>query len=191
MTIRCFIAIELNDAAHRALERIQSRLRTEGLNDRSINWVRPENIHLTLKFLGDVTDADINSVCQAVSATAVEFLPFDFEIGSIGCFPPGGPARVLWAGVMAGADLIEPLQKKLDERLHELGYPLENRRFSPHMTMARIKNSQVGYAVREVVEQFSVPMIKSQSVERLTVFQSELSRGGPTYTALHHADGRG
>jgi RNA 2',3'-cyclic 3'-phosphodiesterase len=189
MAIRCFIAIELDESTQRELGKIQSRLRDEaGLKDRSINWVRPENIHLTLKFLGEVDDADIPLVCEAASSAAGEFLPFEFEIGSVGCFPPGGSARVLWAAVTAGEEQIVPIHRKLDELLHKLGFPLEGRRFAAHLTLARIKNIRVGHEVREGLEGFTIPKVIVQSVSTLTVFQSVLSRGGPTYTAMHHAE---
>ena len=148
MSIRCFIAIELDEAVRKELDRLQNRLQRR-LNslDTSIKWVRPENIHLTLKFLGDVQDDVIADICSAVSMAVAGVVPFDFELANCGCFPPGGSARVLWTGITDGSKELQSLQTAVENHLEMLDFPPEGRKFTPHLTLARIKNAKTGLTV--------------------------------------------
>ncbi len=167
---------------------LQRQLRSQHrLDDASIKWVRPDSIHLTLKFLGDVEDRRINEVCTAVSQTADRFEAFDFHVAGAGSFPPGGAARVVWAGITDGAEDLQALADAIDHACHELGFPLEGRKFSSHITLARVKNFAVGHQARQAAESIGPLDIGVQGVSSITVFQSVLERGGPTYTAMHHA----
>lgn len=187
MSIRCFIAVELDSGIGRALHRVQDRFRRKLGNETSgIRWVQPERIHLTLKFLGDVDDTIIMKVCAVVDAAVKGVEPFDIEIADVGCFPPDGAARVLWVGVTAGSELLCSLQKKLDDELAELGFAPERRKFSAHLTLARIKQVRMGHRISELVQSVEPVFLGSQAVSSLTVFQSELTRTGPIYTAMHH-----
>jgi len=188
MSIRCFIAIELDEAVRKELGRLQDRLRRRfDVLDTSVNWVRPENIHLTLKFLGDVQDNVIADICSAVSMAVVGTVPFDFEFANCGCFPPSGSARVLWTGITDGSKELQSLQTALENHLGMLGFPPEGRKFTPHLTLARIKNAKIGRTVQDAVKDIEPFVLARQNVWALTVFQSELTRTGPVYTALHHA----
>jgi len=188
MSIRCFIAVELDEGIRRGLAKLQSRLgRALGSNESMIKWVRPQNIHLTLKFLGEVDDHFLPDICAAVSEAAQTFAPFDFEVGNCGCFGSAGSARVLWVGIAGGNENLAALAQAVDDNLGVLDFPPERRKFSAHLTLARIRNVKIGRAVRAVVDDLAPFSLGSQNVTELTVFQSELSRSGPTYTALHHA----
>jgi len=189
MSIRCFIAIELGDEIHREITRLQERLRRDiRANERDVKWVRPENIHLTLKFLGEVPDSDIPDICQAVEKAVETFHPFKLDVAGCGCFPPRGAARVLWVGVSEGDTPLPDLQEAVASELEPLGHPPENRPFSAHLTLARIKTAPAGHLVSHTVDTLEMVRLGSQEVTALTVFQSELTRGGPMYTPLHHAD---
>lgn len=186
--MRCFIAVELDDAVQSALGRVQDRFRRDlGQNANSLKWVRPENIHLTLKFLGDVDDPLIPQVCTAVSGVAEQYEPFDFEIANPGCFGSADSARVLWVGIGAGHERLIPLAEAVDAAMNELGFAAEARRFSAHLTLARIRNVNLGRQVHQLVARSKPLRVGIQGVGQLTVFQSELSRAGPCYTAMHHA----
>lgn len=188
MAMRCFVAVELDRTLQRALAGAQDGLRRHlGSEGDAVKWVRPEQIHLTLKFLGDTEDRLIREVCVAVSEVAAEFDPFSFTVADVGCFPPRGAARVLWAGVGDGHEDLEAVQEMLEVRLADVGFALEARRFSAHLTLARIKLPRSGHAAREAVEAAGPEVFGVQAVERLVVFQSVLDRAGPTYTVLHHA----
>lgn len=188
MSMRCFAAIELDGAIQKKLGQLQGRFQREyRLRDPEIKWVRPGNIHLTLKFLGEVPDSQITQVCSAVSQAASQAKPFEIEIGDCGCFPPRGAARVMWVGVVAGIEPLAALQQELELSLIDLGFEPESRPFRGHLTLARIKNARVGHLVREVVEGVGPVSLGMQSAAEITVFQSQLARGGPTYIPLHHA----
>jgi len=189
MSIRCFIAVELDESVKTELGRLQKRLAKQLRGDEfGINWVKPERIHLTLKFLGDVDDTLIPEICSAVSEAAEHFSPFEIELSGLGCFPPNNrPARVLWAGITTGAETLGELAEAIDLNLGVLDFGPETRKFSPHLTLARIKQPNAGKSVRNLVEQSPVDIIAGQTVGEITVFQSELTRSGPIYTSLAHA----
>jgi len=188
MTIRCFIAIELDQDIRGELAQLQKHLRKKlPGNESSITWVNPDHIHLTLKFLGEVADPLVPEICAAVSAAAAQCAPFDIEIGNLGCFPPHRPARVLWVGIRNGQDDLAALAEAVDIYLSELDFPPENRKFSAHLTLARIKHENAGRATRNVVEKTDPFTFGSQSVTALTLFQSQLTPRGSIYTPLHYA----
>ena len=188
MSIRCFIAVELDQSVKTELGHLQKRLakHLRG-NEFGINWVKPERIHLTLKFLGDVDETLVPEICSAVSEAAEHFGPIEIELSGLGCFPPNDrPGRVLWCGITTGAETLGELAKAIDLNLGLLDFGPETRKFSPHLTLARIKQSNAGKAVRNLVETSPVEIIAGQTVGEITVFQSELTRSGPIYTSLAH-----
>ncbi|MCK5269950.1 MAG: RNA 2',3'-cyclic phosphodiesterase [Sedimentisphaerales bacterium] len=187
MSIRCFIAIELDEGIRGELGRLQDRLRRRlQVNDKAVKWVRPENVHLTLKFLGEVADRVIPDICSAVSEAAGEIAPFTFEVTDCGCFPRSGAARVLWVGVKQGKETLLQLQEMVELYLAEIGFPPEERRFSAHLTLGRIKNTEAGRLVHDAVAELEPIRLGCRDVSEITVFQSELTQSGPIYTPLHH-----
>jgi len=186
MSIRCFIAIELEEWLRKEIALLQDKLRRKlSIEDKSCKWVRPENIHLTLKFLGEVEDTLIAEICSGVVEAVQDFEPFEFEVADCGYFPPRGAARVLWIGVKEGQQELEKLQAEVDRSMEKLGFAPENRKFSAHLTLARIKNMQTGRKVSERVESLEPVSLGRQNVGEVTVFQSELTGKGPIYTALN------
>ncbi len=186
MSIRCFIAIELEEGIRKNISQLQSRLQKKMHHDSKIRWVKPHNIHLTLKFLGDVDDAAIAEVCAAVSQAAATNQPFDFEIGNCGCFGSGDSARVLWVDVTGGLAELGKLHDAVDSNLAETGFAPDRRKFNPHLTLARIRNAATGRNVRKIVEQLDPIILGVQNAWEITVVQSELTPAGPIYTPLHH-----
>ena len=188
MSIRCFVAAELDETIRKQIAQLQDRLRRKLPPDTtSLKWVKPENIHLTLKFLGEVDDNLIDDICTAVSETTRRFDSFDFEIADCGCFGSSSSARVLWVGVKEANDKLAELARAVDKALATLRFPRERRKFGGHLTLARIRSSKSGRLVRDVVQNLEPISLGSQNVSQLTVFQSDLTRSGPIYTPLHHA----
>ena len=188
MSIRSFIAIELDDAIATQLDKLCQRFRIQfGLDDQSIKWVRPDLIHLTLKFLGDVEDKLIPSLCEALTRTASQFKPFEFQIDTCGCFPPRGSARVLWAGLSENHQILQTLHQTLDTHLQAIGFAGESRPFTAHLTLARIKNSNTGRLAQNILKNIGPLTLPTQSVNHLTLFHSQLSKQGPQHTPMHHA----
>ena len=137
-TVRAFIAIELPANARRALAGLVEELRLARIP--GLRPARPEGIHLTLKFLGDVPLSRVEPVAVALESAARAHGPFVLTLGGTGVFPHGGVPRVLWAGIEGDLAALWALQGQVDDALAPLGFPKDLRAFSPHLTMARIRN---------------------------------------------------
>ena len=182
--MRCFVAIELPEEIRRRLGELQKRL---GKLDRFVRWVRPEQIHLTVKFLGEVADRRVPEVCAAAVTAAGAAESFEIEVSGTGCFPDRGWVRVLWAGIPELPPALLAVQQAMEQRYAELGFPKENRAFRPHLTLGRTREGASAAAVRAAVEREDAFVVGRFDVEALTVFQSVLKPTGPTYITLAHA----
>lgn len=183
--LRTFVAVELSPWVCQRAAKLIDRLRDSGA---PIRWVETGHLHLTLKFLGDVDELEIPQVCRAVAAAAAAHEAFTLDVAGAGAFPRVEQPRTIWLGVRHGAEPMIALQATLEERLGELGYPREARRFSPHVTLGRAKGQGRELAalierLREHADYEAGPC----EIEELVVFSSELTRQGPEYTALAHA----
>jgi 2'-5' RNA ligase len=182
--MRVFIAVDINEQIRKAIgdvqKRLQGRVKSSG---KSVKWVRPEVMHLTLKFLGEVDDGAITDVCKAVENVANGHKKFDLDIETVGCFG-GRSARVVWVGTGAGSEQLVRLAEDIDDVLGETGFAKETRRFTGHLTLCRIKNVRDGYELAEAVDGFGPFNAGTASIDAVTVYQSELTRAGPNYTAL-------
>lgn len=188
MSHRLFVAIELDKGAVKGLERFCDRLQTEyELDDRAIKWVKASSMHLTLKFLGDVDDREIPSVCNTLNQVVSQFDPFEFEIANCGCFPPKGAARIVWVGINKGQEDLKALAEAIDMACNEIGFTLENKPYRAHLTLARIKQAKLGFEAREAIEKVEPFSLANQSVGQVVLIDSTRSRNGPEYTSMHHA----
>ena len=180
--LRSFLALDPPDEVIREIGAIQSRLRK--LIEGDIRWVRPEGIHLTLKFFGDVFAADVVNIATVVEKAAEEERSFSLAIGGAGVFPDPHRPRVLWLGMNGDVERLLVFQKGLDQALHEIGFPREERPFRPHLTVARIKTSRglIGLArALEKNEEYSAGRFVASG---LSLIQSELTPRGAIYTKL-------
>ena len=192
---RTFIAIELSDGARSYLSRELRRL-AQALP--SLRWVDPDTLHLTLSFLGELDDEQLDNAVQAATDTAADAKPFTLHIGSLGTFGPPRSPRVIWSGVTGDIPRLLGLQKQLTARLAEQGFPPEDRPYAPHLTLARIKDAlsqQELVALQRLIPPTHARKHTSTrasdkgqntaiSVEHLSVMKSELLRDGPRYTCL-------
>ena len=182
--MRCFIAIEIDDEIRAELGNLQAELRKEADPGKgSVKWVEPKNIHLTLKFLGEVRDSEIVEICNITKDVADRHSRFQIELGGVGSFG-GRSARVVWVGATKGVELLEKIQQELETKLEEKGWPRENKRFSAHLTLCRIKNVKAGFRMAELAEQYKDYEIGTVNVDSINVYQSQLTRQGPIYTVL-------
>lgn len=184
--IRSFVALELPDSMHRQLrEQISSlrRLLPEG----SIRWVRPESIHLTLKFLGDISPERVEPITSMMQGIVSGYSPFDFQVGEFGCFPNRRRPRVLWVGVQEPSGLLAALQEDLERGFEALGFEPEKRAFHPHLTLGRL-HRRVGSselrAVSETLEQVEIGALGKVKVEAVNLMRSDLQPGGAVYSRL-------
>ena len=185
--IRTFIAVELSDDARVEAARLISRV--EKLELRGVRSVRPEGIHLTLRFLGDVDSDSVPRIISAVGAAAAQSQPFALTLGGVGAFPNAASARVLWVGVDGEMTRLSELHKNVESELSNVGFKRDRRRFNPHITLARIRD-RVSRADRrrlfETVSAVSHDRVRF-SVKTVTLFQTTLHPEGSIHTALYRA----
>jgi 2'-5' RNA ligase len=183
--MRLFLAVDLDDSVRHAMQEsaIALRQRLERLRDATrLTWVSPDRLHLTLLFLGEVSD----EVCADVAARltpALPLPPFDLRFGSVGMFPPNGRPRVLWLDVSEGREPLRALHAAVCGRLDGVPMEREGRAFSPHLTLARFREPGTmteRYALAEVPVRSCAPC----RIDHVTLYQSRLSPKGPTYAAL-------
>ena len=184
--IRTFVAIPLEEEMHRQLARLIDNLR-ESMPARAVRWVAPENIHLTLKFLGDVPPAQIDAITEALRRAASTATPFSFELVGFGCFPSARRPRVLWVGIRETSGSLQSLQEAVEKELGQLGFKREERGFSPHLTLGRVREEAPASAVREIgqlMEKLEFGVLGQQEVTSIHLFKSDLRPTGPIYTSL-------
>jgi len=189
ITLRTFIAIELDEDLLGHLVRVQDRLRTQ-VAPRSVRWVRPEGVHLTLKFLGDTLPDQVEAVKAALDRAASEVSPFTFSVGGVGCFPNTYRPRVVWVGLQEPTGTLSRLRDAVESHVAPLGFPAENRPFHPHLTLGRVQRHASKSEVREVgevVASAGVGALDEMRVTRVSYIKSDLRPSGAVYTILHEA----
>jgi 2'-5' RNA ligase len=183
--IRAFIAIDLPAPLQTALDRTTVELR-KTLRDMPLRWVRTENIHLTLKFLGQVQAADIERIKPVLERQAAAFAPMDVSIDGFGTFPNPTKPLVLWIGLRAGEGLAK-FQTAVEADLSQLGFAPEERGFTPHLTVARVRRDhRVGNLKRiaELMAATQPPFTAAAKLDSVTLYRSDLKPGGSVYNPL-------
>jgi 2'-5' RNA ligase len=192
-TVRTFIAIELDEDLKSNLLRLQNRLR-EQVSPRSVRWVQPDGIHLTLKFLGDTPVEQLENVKKALAEAAAEIGPFTFTVGGLGCFPNLRRPRVVWVSLQEPTGALLRLQKAVEAHVAPLGFPTEKRPFSPHLTLGRVQRNISNSQAREVgdvVAAITPGTIDEMAVVAASYIKSDLRPSGAVYTVLFEAKLKG
>jgi len=183
--LRVFVAVEITTPIrNRAVELIAALARTSA----DVKWVEPHNLHLTLKFLGEVPERELVEVCRAVERGAREVEPFELEVRGAGAFPNADRPRTVWLGANAGEEKMVALHDRVEAALAELGYREEHRRFETHVTLGRVRG--VGPEIAELgrlVGQHADFAAGRMTVARAAVFSSRLTSEGPIYDPLGFA----
>ncbi len=182
--MRTFIAIEISEEIRNGLAQIQSHLRYSGAD---VKWVEEQNIHITMKFLGEVSEEKSEKIKNILAKIASETEPFEITIRDIGAFPKIEYPRVIWAGIDKGANELKELAQKTDDALSRLGFEKERRPFAAHLTIGRVRNlSKNKAALKEKIEALNLkPLTLNQCISSVILFQSTLTPKGPIYTKLH------
>lgn len=189
--MRCFIAVELDEPLRVAIAGVQRRVRAavdkSVGRDVKVQWVRPESIHVTVKFLGEVTEGQIAGITTTLRGVAASGQAGTVEVGGLGVFPDLRNPRVCWVGLREGATTLIHLAEAVDAAMDGLGFLRESRPFSPHLTLARIKEG--GRAVGRVLEQQGLLAKESGTIGCLTLralalMKSELRPSGAVYARL-------
>jgi 2'-5' RNA ligase len=181
--MRTFIAIEIPAEIKTALSGLQTELRRAGAD---VSWTKPENIHLTLKFLGEIEEklvGEIERVCVEISA---QFQPFALDLNRTGVFPNARQPRVLWAGLSGEIEKAVEIQRRLDERLMTIGFDREEKSFRPHLTIGRVKSNRKTRELLAMADSYQLPRL-AFGVKEMVVMKSELHPAGARYTVLARA----
>jgi 2'-5' RNA ligase len=184
--MRTFIAIEIPAEIKTALTRLQTELRRAGAD---VSWTRPENIHLTLKFLGEIEERLVNEIQKTCIETAAEFQPFTLDLNNTGVFPNVRQPRVLWAGLSGEIEKALEIQRRLDERLMAIGFDGEEKPFRPHLTIGRVKSNRKTRELLALADSYQLPRL-SFDVKEIVVMKSELVPAGARYAILAKAEMR-
>jgi 2'-5' RNA ligase len=179
--VRLFIAADLHPEVRGRLRAIQEELRPVPL---PVRWVRPEGIHLTFKFLGEVPPAGRGAIETALKSAADGGpRPFALEAAGVGTFPETGPPRVIWIGVRGSVEEAAKARRGIDAALEEIGYPPEQRDFRPHLTLGRVKGPGRG-DWKGFLAGFAEAPAGGFEVRTIVLFESRLDSGGATYLPL-------
>jgi 2'-5' RNA ligase len=180
--LRTFIAVDLGQQLRDRCAAMQENLTRLGAE---VKWVEHDNLHVTLLFLGEVDERDVPPVCAAVAAACTGHEPFTLGVEKVGCFPNPRRPRTIWAGVGEGAAELTALHDALEPPLLELGcYRREERQFTPHVTLGRVKNDQHTDKLAAGLAKYADWRAGDVAVREVLVLSSELTPKGPVYTVL-------
>lgn len=182
--MRLFIAIRLPEKIKDYLAGLQDKLKAA---QAQVRWVHPENIHLTLKFLGETNEQTAEEIFKIMADTVKDKKFFKAGINSLGAFPKIDFPRVIWAGIGAGKEETEKIARELEERIAQLGIPKENKPFSCHITIGRVKSGlnqpKLSDELKKLMQSLNQEGLDFD-VEKITLFKSTLTPKGPVYQAL-------
>ena len=180
-SVRTFIAITIPDQIRKMISDLQIVLKTYDVN---VKWVRTESIHITLKFLGDVQKEKINDISQAVENAASGIKPFEISVDKTGVFPGKQRPRVLWVGVEKGSEKLAELAGRIDVNLQTLGFEKEQRRYSGHLTIGRVRSP---HGIQHMIDKMMTSPINEEviPIKDIIVMKSDLQKTGAVYTPLH------
>ena len=179
---RMFCAFELPQTLRRAISDHAQRVR-EAVPEAAASWSRPENVHLTVKFFGNVDQARVPVISAAAARAAKEFSALEIEVGKTGVFPRPSRPQVLWIGVNDSSGALAKVQQRLEDEFASEGFPKENRPLRPHLTIARIRRPQNANQLAQI--HLGLPFTDvAVRFDELILFRSELSSKGSKYTAI-------
>ncbi len=179
--IRSFIAIEIPEVIKKGLSGIQDALKKTGAD---VGWTRPEGIHLTLKFLGEVEEGKLADIQKAIEESAKGISAFLLEVNGIGVFPNIRYPRVLWIGIKDKGDTLKTLEEAIDRETEKIGFKKEGRDFSPHLTLGRIRSHKNREILIKSLEEFDKIELGAFNVTEVSLIKSELRPKGAVYTQL-------
>jgi 2'-5' RNA ligase len=187
--IRSFIAIELPRELKVSISRLQEQLKSG--STAPVKWVSPENTHLTLKFLGNIDTAIVEDIKKALREAARGIPAIRLGVEGLGTFPGGNRVQVVWAGLTGELNKLQKLQQRIDKELLPLGFPAEKRAFSPHLTIARLRDRATvndRHDIGRLVENTKFESGLDFSVKSVNLMKSQLTQEGPIYSVLAPVD---
>lgn len=180
MLLRCFIAIEIPETIKKSIADITNSLKKSGSD---VKWVSDENIHITLQFLGETEESLIPDIKRALNKILAPYSPFYIKIADVGCFPSARRPRVIWVGMEESQSMIN-LYNDISSEMVKFGYQKEERGFTPHLTIGRVKsNRNMGELLRKL-DELTVTDFPDFEVHNVTIMKSELKPSGAKYYGL-------
>ncbi len=179
--VRAFLAIDVPDGYRAGLAAVQEALKKSGAD---VRWVTPANIHLTLKFFGDVSDVQVEAIAAAAAAMAGPTPVFTLQAQSVGTFPGQKNPRVIWLGLGGQTEVLGRLAQMLESAFVPLGFPAEKRPFTPHLTLGRVRSSRGREELQRQLAALVLPAFPAFQVTEVVLYQSTLRPSGAIYTPL-------
>jgi 2'-5' RNA ligase len=179
--IRSFVAIEIPEDLRQKLRELLRGLRSTGAD---VKWVRPEGMHLTLKFLGPVDRENLEAISISLRPITEKFPPLEMKAQGVGAFPSLLNPRVVWAGLEDARGVLPELQKEIEAAVAALGFPPEERPFKPHLTLGRVRSPEGRKALSRMLETKTTLDLGSFRAERVILFRSDLRPEGAVYTKI-------
>ncbi|MBM3998457.1 MAG: RNA 2',3'-cyclic phosphodiesterase [Planctomycetes bacterium] len=185
--LRTFVAVEIAPSARQLAAELAKKCRDLGVDAK---WVEPDNLHLTLQFLGNVRETDIHTVFASLSRAVRPLTPFDVVCRGVGAFPHADRPHVVWLGIDEGREPLVGLQAVVAQALGEIGFRGEARRFEPHVTLGRIRRGP-GPELAAFLREHAEDAFGAFDVSEILVVASRPERRGPRYEVLGRAELRG
>lgn len=181
--MRIFVAIDIDNNLRAAITALQADLRSQ-LNPTSgkIKWVDPDLMHLTLKFIGEVEQENVGRISEVVASVAVQHKAFSFEMPILGCF--GRPVKVIWLGTETENQQLLQLHQDIEDALESTGWPKEKKSFSPHLTLARLKDVPSDRKLKGIIKNYDPVHLAIVRAYSVRVYESTLTPAGPMYSEL-------
>lgn len=180
-TFRAFVAIDLPDSVRSSLAAAQQTLKSYGFR---VKWVRPQSIHLTLKFLGNIEVAQADAVVDAMTQAAKGCATMALAPSGLGVFPNARRPRVLWVGIGGQLDRLKDLQQALEAQLADVGFPKESRPFKGHLTLGRVKGKIAAPRLQAALADLGTFEADSFEANQIILFKSQLQSSGAVYTKV-------
>lgn len=181
--MRTFVAVELDAACRRALAEALGRLKSFAAG---VRWVQPDALHLTLKFIGDLPEADLPAAVECLGGAAAAAPPFTMTVSGLSGFPPRGAPRVIHVGVQEESGALAALQRAVEDALEDrLGIAREGRPYVPHITFGRARDPRRCPPTEEICAAVAEQSFGRVEVDSFVLMRSDLKPGGPVYTPLH------
>jgi len=181
MNLRCFIAIEMSDPIKKEIGKLLDIMQK---HDVDIKWVAPENIHLTLKFLGSTPDALLPDIREFLSKILSSYKPFYIKIYGTGVFPNRKYPRVIWTGII-DSDILNRMKGDIEQAMALLGFQKEDKEFNPHLTLGRVRSSKGVMNIMNELDNYKTMEFGMLHVDHIKLMKSELKPKGAVYTCLN------
>lgn len=182
--MRAFIGIALPEEVRALLRELQRRLQEPGAD---VKWVEPENLHVTVKFLGEITDAQRHTIDAWLARIGEATTPFPITVGGVGAFPSLQAPRIIWVGMQEGSERLLQVVERIEAEAAASLPPQEARRFAAHVTLGRVRTGRGGEAFGRALRELKDSPPLRWHADRLTLYQSTLTSEGPRYLVLAEA----